>query len=189
MVTISKFIFFRLMGWKIINSFPKDLKKYIIIVAPHTSWIDFPIGVFVRSIQHLPANYIGKHTLFKPPFGFIFRALGGTPVDRSKSESRVDAITKVFNDNDRFILTLSPEGTRKRMRKWKTGFYYIAKSAKVPIVMCGFDFKTKTVVIAEPYALTNNIKTDFQYFHEFFKNFQGKNPEQFDADFHLHMDQ
>ncbi len=186
---ISKFIFFHLMGWKIINSFPKELKKYVIIVAPHTSWIDFPIGVFLRSIQHLPANYIGKHTLFRPPFGFIFRALGGTPVDRSKSESRVEAITKVFNEKDRFILTLSPEGTRKRMRKWKTGFYYIAVGAKIPIVMCGFDYKTKSVVISEPYQLKNDIKGDFLVFHEFFKDFEGKNRDLFDADFHLHMDQ
>lgn len=186
---ISKLIFFDLMGWKIINSFPKDLKKYLIIVAPHTSWIDFPVGVFVRSIQHLPSNYIGKHTLFKPPFGFIFRALGGTPVDRSKSESRVEAITKIFNEKDRFVLTLSPEGTRKRMSKWKTGFYYIALGAKLPIVMCGFDYKTKSVVISEPYQLKNDIKRDFLVFHEFFKDFEGKNREQFDTDFHLHMDQ
>ena len=122
------------------NAFPSDLKKYIIIVAPHTSWVDFPLGVLAKTAYGINGNYIGKHTLFKPPYGFFFRALGGTPVDRSKSTNMVEAIIDIFNTKENFILALSPEGTRKKLDKWKTGFYFVAKGAKVPIVMVGFDF-------------------------------------------------
>ena len=84
------------MGWKIINDFPK-LKKYVIIAAPHTSWQDFPIAIMAKSIKGAKVNYIGKASLFKPPFGFIFRWLGGAPVDRTKNTKLVDAIIDIFN--------------------------------------------------------------------------------------------
>ncbi|MFD1316160.1 1-acyl-sn-glycerol-3-phosphate acyltransferase [Namhaeicola litoreus] len=187
MQSLSKFMLEKVMGWKVVNRFPTELKKYIIIVAPHTSWVDFPVGVFVNYSQQLGANYIAKHTLFKPPFGFIFSALGGTPVDRSKSESRVEAIIKIFKESDRFVLTLSPEGTRKSVSKWKTGFYYVAKGAQIPVVMCGFDYGKKEIVVAEPYTLTGDEKIDFQHFHEFFKHIEGKKRDQFDPDFHLNV--
>ena len=104
MKKISKFILCNLFGWKLFNQFPPDLKKYLIIVAPHTSWIDFPIGILAKTSYGIKANYIGKHTLFKPPYGFIFRALGGTPVNRSKSANRVEGIIDLFNTNENFIL-------------------------------------------------------------------------------------
>lgn len=184
MKNISRFILCNILGWKTYDQFPPDLKKYILIVAPHTSWFDFPLGVLTRSTYGLKANYIGKHTLFKPPFGFIFRALGGTPVDRSKNANMVDAIIDIFNSNENFILALSPEGTRKKLTKWKTGFYFVAKGANVPIVMVGFDYATKSITVAEPYTVTGDLKTDYTHFHNFFKNVHGKVPEKFDPNFH-----
>lgn len=169
------------------NAFPTDLKKYIIIVAPHTSWIDFPLGVLAKTAYGIKGNYIGKHTLFKPPFGFFFRALGGTPVDRSKSTNMVEAIIDIFNTKENFILALSPEGTRKKLDKWKTGFYFVAKGAKVPIVMVGFDFSLKRVTVAEPYDLTGDMKIDFEHFHNYYKNVQAKYPEKFNPNFHENM--
>ena len=187
MKSISRFILFKLFGWKILNGFPRELDKYIIIAAPHTSNWDFPIGVLVKFAEGLPIKFIGKHTLFKPPYGFIFRALGGQPVNRSTSTNLVDSIVEVFNKEDKFVFALSPEGTRKRVSKWKTGFYHVALGANVPIVMATLDFGRKQVLIDEPYYPTGDKETDFRHFHEFYKDVKGKNPEQFDPDFHLNL--
>ncbi|MFT5761513.1 MAG: 1-acyl-sn-glycerol-3-phosphate acyltransferase [Polaribacter sp.] len=176
---ISKFIFTKLMGWKLVNDFPKDIKKYVVIAAPHTSWQDFPIGILARNTSVIKINFIGKDSLFKGPFGFIFRSLGGTPVDRSQSNNLVDAIINVFHTKDEFRLALSPEGTRKKIAKWKTGFYYIAKGAKVPIVMATLDFKKKQVKISEPYYTTDDKEKDFKYFQSFFSLDMAKKPKQY----------
>ncbi len=113
------------------NPFP-DLPKYVLIAAPHTSWVDFPVAILAKFATGIKANYIGKASLFNGPFGFFFRWLGGAPVDRSSNNNAVDAIVAIFNSRERFILGLSPEGTRKKVTSFKTGFYYIAKGAKVP---------------------------------------------------------
>jgi len=179
MKIICLFIYKRILGWHFSNSAPKDLKKYIIIAAPHTSWLDFPLGILTKFALGIPANYIGKDSLFKPPFGFIFKLLGGTPVDRTKSHNLVDQIVDLFNKKDAFILALSPEGTRKKTERWKTGFYYIAKGAKVPIVMIALDFEHKTVKFSEPYFTTDYIEADFNHFYDFYKGIKGKHPELF----------
>jgi len=176
---ISKFIFKIILGWKLVVYFPKNLKKYVIIAAPHTSWQDFPIGILARNTSGIKINFIGKDSLFKGPFGFIFRSLGGTPVDRSQSNNLVDAIVDVFNSKEEFRLALLPEGTRKKVERWKTGFYYIAKGAKVPIVMATLDFGKKQVKISEPYYPTDDIQKDFEYFKSFYIGVLGKKPEQF----------
>lgn len=176
---ISKFIFKTILGWKLVGDFPKDIKKYVVIAAPHTSWQDFPIGILARNTSGIKINFIGKDSLFKGPFGFFFRSLGGTPVDRSKSNNLVDAIVNVFNEKEVFRLALSPEGTRKKTTKWKTGFYYIAKGAKVPIVMATLDFKNKQVKFSDPYYTTDNKEKDFEYFKSFFSSDMAKKTDQF----------
>lgn len=176
---ISKFIFNTILGWKLVGDFPKDIKKYVVIAAPHTSWQDFPIGILARNTSNIKINFIGKDSLFKGPFGFIFRSLGGTPVDRSQSHNLVDAIVKVFDSKEEFRLALSPEGTRKKVEKWKTGFYYIAKGANVPIVMATLDFGNKQVKFSEPYYTTDNKEKDFEYFQSFFKPEMAKKPSQY----------
>ena len=130
-----RFIFCTLMGWKYQGMFPSELKKYVIIAAPHTSWVDFPVAILARNASGIKINFIGKDSLFNGPFGWFFRGLGGAPVDRSKNNNLVDAIVDIFNSREQFRLGLSPEGTRKKVEKWKTGFYYIAKGAGVPIVI------------------------------------------------------
>lgn len=174
---LSRFILYKIWGFKKKGDFPRDLKKYVIIAAPHTHWLDFPLGILVKFAESVPANYIGKASLFKPPFGWFFKALGGAPVDRSKSENRVEAIANIFKERDQFILGLSPEGTRQKVTKWKTGFYYIAKAANVPIVMATLNFGEKEFKISEPYYPTNNMEEDFKVFHDYFKGVKGKIPE------------
>ena len=176
---VSKFIFKNILGWKLVNDFPKNIKKYVVIAAPHTSWQDFPIGILARNTSGIKINFIGKDSLFKGPFGFVFRLLGGTPVDRSQSNNLVDAIVQVFEKKDEFRLALSPEGTRKKVDKWKTGFYYIAKGANVPIVMATLDFGKKQVKISKPYYTTEDKEKDFLFFEDFYKEVKGKVPEQF----------
>jgi len=179
MKAFSSFILFRLLGWKIINDFPQDIKKYVVIAAPHTSWMDFPIAILSRMTLGTMVNFIFKGSLFKGPFGFLFRLLGGTPVDRSQNNNLVDSIVQLFNSKEEFRLGLSPEGTRKKVAKWKTGFYYIAKGANVPIVMATLDFGNKQIKISKAYTLTEDMDTDFKHFHAFFSDVKGKNPEQF----------
>jgi 1-acyl-sn-glycerol-3-phosphate acyltransferase len=178
---ISKFIYTKILGWKLVGDFPRDLNKYIVIGAPHTSWKDFPIAILARASWGVKINFIGKKSLFKPPFGFIFRSLGGAPVDRAKTTNKVDAIVNVFNKHDEFRLALSPEGTRKKVKTWKTGFYYIAKGANVPIVMFTFDFGNKQVKISEPYYTTDDADKDFNVFYDYFRGIKGAKPELFEA--------
>ena len=179
MKVFAKFILNTLLRWKIVGNFPQQLKKYVIIVAPHTSWVDFPIAILARMSTGAKIKYIGKDSLFKGPFGFLFRALGGAPVDRSKNNNLVDAIVAIFNSREEFRLGMSPEGTRKKTEKWKTGFYYIAKGANVPIVMATLNFGMKQIKISDPYELTEDKETDFKFFKAFYKGVKGKHPELF----------
>ena len=175
MQAIFRFLF-RLSGWKIQGAFP-DLKKYVIIVAPHTSNWDFIVGLQARAkLRMQKARYLGKDSLFKPPFGWIFYKLGGYPVDRSSRQNIVEKVVEIFEKHDSFILTLAPEGTRSKVEKLRTGFWYIAHEANVPIVPCGFDYPTKTVVIGEVHH-TTVIDDDMKAFLSFFSNLRGKRKE------------
>lgn len=177
MKLLTKFVFKTILGWKVVGSFPKDVKKYVLIGAPHTHWKDFFLGLAIKWGEKVPANYIAKASLFKPPFGFILKWLGGVPIDRSKSDNKVQSIIEMFNDREQFILAISPEGTRQKVTKWKTGFYYIAKGADVPIVMMTFNFKDKEVKISEPYYTTDNMEEDFNVFYKFYEGVIGKIPK------------
>jgi 1-acyl-sn-glycerol-3-phosphate acyltransferase len=175
MKTIARFILRTVLGWKVENGFPQELKKYVVIAAPHTSWLDFPIAMLSRISEGTMVHFVGKGSLFRWPFGYFFKALGGTPVDRNKSNNLVEAIIAIFNSKKEFRLALSPEGTRKKVVHWKTGFYYIAKGANVPIVMATLDFKHKKIKISEPYYTTDNMDKDFKNLRNFFKDVIGKN--------------
>ena len=173
---IAKFIFFKVMKWKLEGTFP-NLDKCVVIVIPHTHWLDFPLGVIVRKVVNKEIHYVGKKGLFRAPYGWFFRWLGGTPVDRSKNQNMVDAVAQVFAERAVFRFALAPEGTRKKVGALKTGFYYIAKKSNVPIVMVAFDFGKKQVKISEPLSTSDDINNDFGKVREFFKGVKGKIPE------------
>ena len=166
------------MGWKITGGFDESIKKCVVIVVPHTSWHDFYLGIFVRGILGFQINFVGKKELFQFPFGFYFRWMGGAPLDRSGGLNKVDAIVKVFNNKKIFRLAISPEGTRKKVTKWKTGFYYIALQAKVPIIPIAFDYGKKEVTINHPFYPTGQIEADFKVLEKKFTNVIGKFPSQ-----------
>jgi 1-acyl-sn-glycerol-3-phosphate acyltransferase len=170
-------LYFRISGWKITQPFPINLPKAVIIVAPHTSAMDFPIGLAVRSILNLQhTHFLGKEELFKGTFGFFFRLMGGYPVNRFSKLNMVDQVVEIFNQHTHFLLALSPEGTRKKVDRLRTGFYHIAQKANVPIIMVGFDFAIKEISIAEPFYTGNDESADFKKIIQFFAPIQGKNP-------------
>ena len=171
--TICTFIF-SLIGWKVIGQVP-DLKKLIVIVAPHTSNWDFPVGVLARGVVDRQIRYLGKKELFNPPFGWIFRALGGYPVDRKQSQSMVDQVVDIFNEKDSFLLAMAPEGTRSQVKNWRTGFYHMAVKAKVPIQPIGFDYPKKQVEIMELFYPVGSIAHDLPIIQQQFSRFRGKN--------------
>lgn len=169
---------FKITGWKVVGSFPPELRKFVLAVAPHTSNWDFVIGIMARSILQLKnTKFLGKDSLFKPPFGWLFRWLGGQPVDRSVHHDVVQQVVGYFNAHDDFILALAPEGTRKKVDKLRTGFYYIAKGAEVPIIPVGFDFLKRQVVIGSPMMPTENFDKDMEILLQFYRNIKGRNPD------------
>ncbi len=175
MRALYKFIFNQ-MGWQVQGSFTKLPQKFIIIVAPHTSNWDFVLGIMVRSMLGLrQTKYLGKSELFRFPYGFIFRALGGYPVERHKYNNLVEATVALFNSKDTFSIALAPEGTRAKVNRLKTGFYHIANQANLPIYKVGFDFAHKQVIIDEPFYPTGNIIADFKPILTFFSKIKGKN--------------
>ncbi|GMN11858.1 1-acyl-sn-glycerol-3-phosphate acyltransferase [Croceitalea sp. MTPC9] len=173
---LAKYIYFKILGWKLIGDFPK-IDKAVFIVVPHTSWVDFFLGLLIRRVWNEEINFIAKKSLFKFPFGWYFKWMGGAPIDRSKNNDTVTSIANIFNDRDKFRLALSPEGTRKKVTTWKTGFYYIAKTANVPIVMVTFDYGKKQIQISEPHFPTEDKEADFKLYTSFFKGVIGKVPE------------
>lgn len=174
---ISKFLL-RFFGWKIITEYEELPKKYVIIVVPHTSNWDFPIGLMVRSAMQLNTKYVGKDSLFKnPAVGAVMRWLGGYPVDRSKSNNFVDAVVDLFNSKEEFAITIAPEGTRKKVDKLKTGFYYIALGAKVPIIMVKFDWGKKIIGFSRPFFPTGDKDADFEFITSYFRGAKGRVPE------------
>ena len=172
---ISKFIYHQVLGWKI-SGFKdfQSVKKAVIIAVPHTSWHDFYIGVLLRSVINIDARFIAKKSLFNLFTGWFFKALGGIPVERKRNEKQVDAIARLFADKEKLLIAIAPEGTRKKVEKWKTGFYYIAKKANVPIVMFTLDYKNKENRLSVPFYPTNDIEADFKFMYSFFEGVKGK---------------
>lgn len=175
---LSKFIYYKLLGWKVTGfSDFESIKKAVIIAVPHTSWHDFYIGVLLRSVIGIETNYVGKKALFKFPYGWFFRSLGGAPVERKSNENQVEAMARLFNEKEVFRMTMAPEGTRKKVVEWRTGFYYIAKTANVPIMMFTLDFENKENKFSEPFYPTDDKEADFILMHKYFEGVKGKVPE------------
>ena len=167
----------RILGWKITGDYPFHIKKCIFVVIPHTSNWDFPLGLLIRGSLAQNITFFAKNSLFKFPFGGLFRWLGGIPVDRSKSTNFVDAVIHMYNDREELMTVISPEGTRSKVETLKSGFYYIAKGAKIPIILCKFDYGNHEVHFGKPFYTTEDKEADFQYIRDYFKDVKGRNPE------------
>jgi 1-acyl-sn-glycerol-3-phosphate acyltransferase len=171
------YIFYKLMGWEITGRFPKELNKVVMIVVPHTSWHDFYIGLFVRGIVGLPMHFVAKKELFTFPFGYYFRWMGGASLDRSGGQNKVDAIASIFNRREVFRMAIAPEGTRKKVTRWRSGFYYIALQAEVPILPISFDWSLKTVHFHTVFQPAGDFDSDIKQLENNFKGVLGRFPE------------
>jgi len=173
MKRISKIIL-KIFGWQLVGEFP-DIKKSVVILAPHTSYWDFIIGKL-----YLSARGINNHTLMKKeafffPLSLVLKVLGAIPVDRKNKKSNMVAqIAKRIKQQDELNLFIAPEGTRKRKTYWKKGFYHIAKLADVPIVMSFIDYKNKEVGIHGIVKNTNTIKDTMAEINNFYKKVNPK---------------
>lgn len=169
----------KLRGYRFVNNLPEGLKSFVLIGAPHTSNWDFVTAMTV--IDHLEgdAHFVIKDDWMKFPLNYFFKAIGAIGLDRSQIKaSMTDIMANYFKGNDQFILLISPEGTRKPNAKWKTGFYYIAEKANVPIVLAYVDKKTKTVGLGKVIYPTN-FKTDMQIISDFYADKVGEKPQNF----------
>jgi len=178
MRTFFAFFYHTLAGWKLQDDRTEFTKRFIVVIAPHTSNIDFWVGLCVRSLAGLEgAKFLAKKSLFKPPFGWFFKALGGYPVDRSKHSNMTEAVIALFDRGEIQRIGITPEGTRTYQPDWKTGFHRIATGAGVPIILCSFDYAQKTTFITGPFPLTDNAEADIERMKDWFRPHKGKHPE------------
>lgn len=168
--------FLRGLGWHVEGSVP-DLPRFIFIGAPHTSNWDFFIGVAAMFAMGFRASWLGKHTLFEGPFGWYMRWLGGIPVRRGSKEGVVEQAVEELRHQERLLLALSPEGTRKKVAGWKSGFYFIAKGAGVPIIPVSFDYSCKTLTILPPLFPSEDTRGDWERLDAIFSPQMAKFPE------------
>jgi 1-acyl-sn-glycerol-3-phosphate acyltransferase len=145
----------RLFGWDFSGSFP-DRRQFVAIVAPHTSNWDFPILLMAKWALGLEARWMGKDALFHPPLGWFMRAIGGIPIRRTASHNVVDASVQAFAERPGLVLVLAPEGTRKYVSDWKSGFWHIARGAGVPVVCIALDYGTKRIRLGPEFSADAN---------------------------------
>lgn len=174
---ISRFILW-LAGWKSEGKVP-ELKKFVVVVAPHTSNWDYIIGRLFYFSMGIKAKIMIKKELFFFPLGFILKAIGGVPVERQRKTDIVERMAEEIIKSEEFILTITPEGTRKKVTEWKRGFHRIAKAAGVPVLPGYFDYKRKVVGIGEPFFPTDDEDSDMKKIKLFFKDITPKYPEKF----------
>ncbi|GHV64396.1 acyltransferase [Bacteroidia bacterium] len=178
MVIIAKFILW-LGGWKFVGDNP-EVKKAIIISAPHTSNWDFFWGKWVFVSRRIPTYILIKKEFFFFPVGILLRALNCIPVDRGKKDSQlVDRLSEEFKNREAMYLCITPEGSRKKRKKWKKGFLVIAKATNVPVYLGSIDYKTRICSLNELFHPTDNVEADMKYIMSTYKNVHAKYPENF----------
>jgi 1-acyl-sn-glycerol-3-phosphate acyltransferase len=174
--------YMRLAGWRIEGNLPAEANRCVLIAAPHTSNWDLPYTLMAAFALRLNIRWMGKASIFSPPFGGLMRWLGGIPVRREQSNQLVAATVEALKAADAPLqLVVPPEGTRSKVQRWKTGFYYIALGAELPIVMAYIDYADKRGGLGPVFYPTGDIDRDMVFIKAFYAPFQGRNPQQFDA--------
>ncbi|MEH6557065.1 MAG: lysophospholipid acyltransferase family protein [Oceanicoccus sp.] len=168
----------KLIGWRVVGEVPSD-PKYIVVAAPHTSNWDFPVFIFAVFVLRLHVHWMGKDSLFPFPFKWFVAWFGGIPVDRSKTNNVVEEIANYFSQVKELVVVIPPEGTRKKVKRWKTGFYHIADRAGIPIALGFVDGKTKTVGLGPSFLTTGDIDADMKSIQAFYSEKQGINQQNF----------
>ncbi len=166
----------RVMGWQTHVISPRT-SRYLLIGAPHTSNWDLLFMLLLMAAERIPIRWMGKDTLFKGLMGIFMRAIGGIPVNRRTRTRLVEQIATIFNQHEDMIIGIAPEGTRSKTTHWRSGFYYIALKANVPIVMAYIDFSSKLCGIGPSFIPSGDIHADFEIIREFYTGLKGKNPK------------
>ena len=164
------------LGWTLLEDLPQE-KKFVIIGYPHTSNWDFPLGMLAMWSIDRQFCWVGKHTLFVGPMDYIFRAMGGIPVNRSIQSGFIQQMVDCFNEREEMIFCIMPEGTRSKTTYWKTGFYHIAQQANVPIALGLLDYTKKQVGVKGVLYPSGDIAEDFKKLRSFYQDKAGKKPE------------
>lgn len=164
------------LGWRVTGRFPA-YKKMVVAVAPHTSNWDFFIALAVSFWLQLKISFLGKHSIFVSPIDRFLRAWGGIPVDRSKPHGVVKQISSQINQADNMLLCLAPEGTRKRVFPWKSGFLQIARAADVPVLLVSLDYGKKEVHIGEAFFVGSDIESELEKVYAFYANVDARHPQ------------
>lgn len=166
-----------LTGWDVIGEVP-DAKKFVLIGAPHTSNWDFPYGICATFIFRLKTSWMGKDALFKFPLGVLMRSLGGIAIDRSSHHGVVGQTTEWLKNAEKLVVLIAVDGTRKKTDHWKSGFYWIALEARVPIVCAYLDYSHKRACIGLTFTPTGDVKTDMDRIRDFYDGIRGRKTEQ-----------
>jgi 1-acyl-sn-glycerol-3-phosphate acyltransferase len=165
----------RWAGWRT-QVIPPGTSRYVLIGAPHTTNWDFVLALLLMTVEQIPIRFMGKDSLFHGPMGVLMRGLGALPVNRREKNNLVDQVAARFAENDELIIGISPEGTRKKASRWRTGFYYIALKAKVPIVMAYLDYQNKVCGLGPSLMPSGDIQADFKVIRAFYSGIVGKYP-------------
>ncbi len=167
---------YRVLGWRFEGALP-NLSKAVIIVAHHTSNWDFVVGAIAMLALGVRVSWLGKHTVFRWPLGPLMRWLGGIPVRRSIRAGVVEQTVDAFRRSEKLLLALSPEGTRRAVPRWKTGFYHIARAAGVPVVPVALDWGRHSIVFGAPLKPSGDLDSDLAELEAFFVSVVPKRPE------------
>lgn len=165
----------RVIRWRMVGEAPRP--KCVLIGAPHTSNWDFPIAILAFWWLRVDARWVGKHTLFRRPFGGIMRRLGGIPLDRERTSDFVSEVVGWFEREESLVLAIAPEGTRGRTDCWRSGFYWIAYGAGVPIALGFLDYARRTAGIGDSFMPTGDIEADMDRIRAFYADKTAKRPE------------
>jgi 1-acyl-sn-glycerol-3-phosphate acyltransferase len=164
----------RLMRFRVEGEIP-DLPKFVIAVAPHTSNWDFIVGAGAMFALDLRLTFIGKHTLFRAPLGGLMRWMGGIPVDRSAPHGLVGEAVKAFEGVERRVLAIAPEGTRRRVERFKSGFLHIARGARVPVLLATFDWGARRVRLGPLFHPGEDVEADLRDIEAFYASVRRRN--------------
>ena len=168
-------LYLRLLGWRVEGRFPA-VAKTVVIAAPHTSNWDLPLMLAVSYVLGVKPSWLGKRQLFRGPLGWLLRRLGGVPVERGQRTNLVQQVVDYFDTVDQLFLVIPPSGTRKRATHWKSGFYHIARGARVPIICAFLDYRRKVGGIGPTVVPGGNVRADMQSIRAYYAQVTGKYP-------------
>ena len=163
----------RVCGWRLLGEFPNEA-KLVLIAAPHSSWWDGFWGLLFKVATGADIAFMGKRELFRGPLGWALRRLGGMPIERSATHGVVEQIVDRFHANTQLWVGIAPEGSRRRVRAWRTGFWHIARAADVPILPVSFDYPSKTIAIGPVFHAGTDMRADLAALHAYYAPFCGK---------------